>query len=660
MDFGLFEMAGSLVVVIDRDREVVYWNRACEELSGYTLDELRDQNKRANLLRLYDPRVQEAHLTALWAGRGPVVFENAWTTKAGERREIRWWCTTRIEASGTADLAFCTGFDITQRKLAEEGLRVSEERLSGIVALASDAIVAVDADLNITIFNQAAEMIFGWSMPEILGRPLDELLPRGLGSVHRQHFERFTRQQPGQRPMLELRAVTARRKNGEVFPAEVAVSSFTVGGQRVSTAVLRDVTQRRRHEARQRFLVEAAALLASSLDYEETLASIAKLAAASIAGFCIVDLVDERGELRRLEVATSDPGKAAIADALRQALRPGDPAPIVRRVFETAQAELYAQLPADFADTLGIDDEHCRLLQQLSPTWLMAVPLAVHGRMLGAIVFLGCQAGVRFTDEDLRLAQALGRQAALAIDNARLFEAAQRATVERDDVLQVVAHDLRNPLTAILFSAHTLGARATTEGERRAARLINESLDEMNRLIDDLLDEKLLAAGQIVHDRQPHACADLVTAALEAARASALDVELRAALEDNGARVMVDRRRILQVFANLIGNAVKFTPAGGPIEVGSRVREGEALFWVSDRGVGIAADHLAHVFDRYWQATRTDRQGAGLGLPICKGIVEAHDGRIWARSEVGKGSTFFFALATAVGDDAGEASALTL
>lgn len=643
--FRLFDAVGALVMVLGRDGEVVYWNRACQALSGYTLEAVRDPRDRSALLQLDRPELQAAPFTELREDRVPVSFENAWTTSAGQRREIQWWCTTTIETGAAVDLMFCTGFDITPRKLAEERLRLSEERLSGIVELATDAIVTVDANQRITLFNQGAERIFGASSAEMLGRSLDELLPPDVRTVHRRHFERFIARPAGARPMEELRTVTGRRKTGELFPAEVGVSSFTVGGQHVSTAVLRDVTRRRSREAKQRFLVEATAALASSLEYKRTLASVARLAATSVADFVIVDLLEESGEIRRLEVATSDPAKTQLAAALRQSLKPGAPAAVVGRVFETRQAELRTELPwADLADAIGIDPAYRESLQQLDPTWLMAVPLAAHNRILGAIVFLGCRTGTRFGDDDLQLAEALGRQAALAIDNARLFEAARRATAARDDILQVVAHELRNPLTAVVFSAHALEARSATEADLRSVRMIKDSVEEINRLIDDLLDEKLLAAGQMVQEMRPHSGAALVTAALEAGMAVALEVQLSAVVHDAEVKVLVDEHRIGQVFGNLIGNAVKFTPAGGHVEIGTRVENDEALFWVSDTGVGIAPEHLAHVFDRYWQATRPDRQGAGLGLPICKGIVEAHGGRIWVRSEAGTGSTFFFAL----------------
>ncbi len=108
-----------------------------------------------------------------------------------------------------------------------------------------------------------------------------------------------------------------------------------------------------------------------------------------------------------------------------------------------------------------------------------------------------------------------------------------------------------------------------------------------------------------------------------------------------------DHDRLLQVFENLIGNAIKFTGVGGRITVGAASKEQEIMFWVADSGCGIASDALPHVFDRFWQATTGDRRGAGLGLPIVKGIVEAHGGHVWAESTLGRGSTFFFSIPTA-------------
>jgi signal transduction histidine kinase len=124
-------------------------------------------------------------------------------------------------------------------------------------------------------------------------------------------------------------------------------------------------------------------------------------------------------------------------------------------------------------------------------------------------------------------------------------------------------------------------------------------------------------------------------------------VELRLEMSQEIPDLWADRDRLLQVFDNLIGNAVKFTAPGGCITVGAGLRDGDALFWVSDTGPGIAMEDQPHVFDRFWQVRRTRRTGAGLGLAIVKGIVEAHGGRVWVESTPGRGSTFFFTIPTA-------------
>ncbi len=176
----------------------------------------------------------------------------------------------------------------------------------------------------------------------------------------------------------------------------------------------------------------------------------------------------------------------------------------------------------------------------------------------------------------------------------------------------------------------------------------------MNRLIQDLLDVARMEAGQLSVTRAPLAAAGLLVEAVDMQRplASSSSVELRLDLERDLPEVIADRDRLLQVFENLIGNAIKFTQAGGRITVGAAPRNDELVFWVADTGCGMAPESLPHVFDRFWQATRADRQGAGLGLPITKGIVEAHGGRIWVESALGRGSTFFFTIPVGSAEEA--------
>ena len=169
----------------------------------------------------------------------------------------------------------------------------------------------------------------------------------------------------------------------------------------------------------------------------------------------------------------------------------------------------------------------------------------------------------------------------------------------------------------------------------------------MNRLIQDLLDVAVLETGHLSIDRTPLAPGDVVGEAVEMqqALAAASSIDLRVEVAADAPAVLADRDRLLQVFDNLIGNALKFTEPGGQVTVGAARGAGGGLFWVADNGRGMAREELRHAFDRFWQASaRSGRLGAGLGLPITKGIVEAHGGRIWAESTPGEGSTFFFAI----------------
>ncbi len=220
----------------------------------------------------------------------------------------------------------------------------------------------------------------------------------------------------------------------------------------------------------------------------------------------------------------------------------------------------------------------------------------------------------------------------------------------RDEVLGIVAHDLRNPLSMILVEAQLL-QRKEPGPERRSgqsAEVIRRAANRMNHLIQDLLDVTRIEAGQLAIQQSRLSAAQVVSDVVDvhSAPAASTLIELRLAVSQEVPDVWADRDRLLQVFDNLIGNALKFTPPGGCITVGAAPRDAHVLFWVGDTGPGIAIEDQPRVFDRFWQARPATRSGAGLGLPIVKGIVEAHGGRVWVESEPGQGSTFLFTMPT--------------
>jgi len=293
--------------------------------------------------------------------------------------------------------------------------------------------------------------------------------------------------------------------------------------------------------------------------------------------------------------------------------------------------------------------EAIALWQLLGIRSLYTVPLAIGDRMVGALTLLDL--GIRndrFTAEARALIEKFARGAALALDNARLYAAARRATSARDEVLAVVSHDLRNPISAIAMCARILREAPPNDDAEREKMLtaITEATAWMQRLIRDLLDVSAIEAGRLSVERQPAALASIVSTAvgMVSGEAEQHSIDLRVDLPAELPVVSVDASRIVQVITNLLGNAIKFTAPGGTITVRAASGPAPVVVSVEDTGIGIDRDALPRVFDRFWQARPTPRRGSGLGLAIARGIVEAHGGRIWAESEPGRGSVFSFTL----------------
>ncbi|MBV9773673.1 MAG: GAF domain-containing sensor histidine kinase [Gemmatimonadetes bacterium] len=409
-----------------------------------------------------------------------------------------------------------------------------------------------------------------------------------------------------------------------------------------------------------RFLMETGAMLASSLDYQATLRTVASLAVPRIACFCLVDVVEDGGErMRRVAFSHIDPARE---ESLRREVAGSDEAPDgpFQEVLRTGEPLLVERVTEEWLREARTSAEGMELLRRLAPTSFIVAPLVARGHRLG-VVGLGSTRTDRFYgDGDLALARELARIAALSIDNALLYERAQRAVRAREEVLGIVSHDLRNPVATISMAADSLLEMVPPEGDRRAERrhleIIRRSADRVARLIQDLMDVTRMESGRIPLDLRPTDVHSLLVEAQEmlepVVAGASLTLECR--VEAGLPKVRADRHRVLQVISNLVGNAVKFTAAGGTVTLAAErgEEEGEVRCVVADTGKGIPPEQLPHLFDRFWQADRTDRRGIGLGLAIVQGIVAAHEGRVWVESVVGEGSRFCFTLPVAEVPDA--------
>jgi PAS domain S-box-containing protein len=529
------------------------------------------------------------------------------------------------------------------------------EQIELILASAQEGIYGIDLDGRCTFANPAAARILGFAPADLVGRDMHDL-------VHHTRVD-GTPFPLGACPMhLALRTGVDARVDDELFwradgsgvPVEYKCAPTLVAG-RVTGAVVTfsDVTARRRAEADQRFLVQAGAVLGSSLDYEQTLASVLRLAVPHLADWCFVDLVQPDGAtFRRLAVAHAAGERWELAERLQRCCPPIANAPHgVARVVATGEPEMLSEPPASLIPALAGTDEDRVLMRELDLRSYMCVPLRARGRTLGAITGILAESGRHYVAADFALAQQVAERAAVAVDNARLHQEAREAIRARDEVLAVVSHDLKNPLATIMMSADfmldVVPDVPEREQERKQFAVIRRAADRANRLIRDLLDAARIDEGKLALRPRSADPAGLIQETVEIflPQAAHKEVRLENAAPDRLPPVCVDRDRTLQVLTNLVGNAVKFTPPGGRVVVSAESDAGGRVrFTVADTGPGMTPEEQGHLFDRYWQAARTAELGTGLGLVIAKGIVEAHGGRIWAESEEGKGSTFYFTL----------------
>ena len=549
------------------------------------------------------------------------------------------------------DLANRAGMAADNSRLYDEAqranamLRVSEAKASGIVAISADAIISVDEEQRITLWNDGAERTYGYSRAEAIGAPLDVLIPERLRHSHRGEVAAFAAGPEVAGKMAEGRGMTVGlRKDGEEFPTDATVSKLQVGDQRILTVAVRDMTEQKRIEREQRVLAELGKVLSSNLDYENTLTNVTRLVARGLADFCVLYVVDDSGNVLRARTATRDASASWFSDLAVG--MPADPRPqhVVRQVIATKKPILTALTP-DMMWSLAHDEEHLRALEQVKLRSLIGVPLVVGATCFGALLF---ESSTReYGPADLQLAEEIGRRTALLIENARLHRAARAAIQARDDVLGIVAHDLRNPLLTIQLEARLLQSAEPQGAElTESVELIERAARRMNRLIRDLLDVARVEQTALAAERTVVSVANVVSDFAEAQMPliSSRSLELKVELMPDLGEVFADRDRLLQVLENLLTNAEKVTKPGGRITVGAAPRVGEVLFWVADTGSGIDAEELPHLFEQFWRARRPDSQSIGLGLTIVKRIVEAHGGSVWAESRAGVGSTFYFTL----------------
>jgi len=579
------------------------------------------------------------------------------------------------------------------RKQADKAVEESERRKTAVLQGALDAIITIDYEGRVLEFNPAAERLFGYSAAEAVGREMAELIiPERLREEHRKGMARYlvTKEERILNRRIEM---PAQRSDGTELLVGLAISRISGEGPPVFTGFLRDITDRRRGEAeraellvreqnaraaaeaaesRAAFLAEASAVLASSLDYRTTLASVVRLLVPRIADGSAVDMLDGEGRLRRLATSHSDPARVAASEEAADLYPPSLAAPHgAGRVVRTGEPEVLTEVTDEALRATARDEDHYRRLKSLRLISLMCVPLSARGETLGAITLASSESGRRFGEEDLAFAQDLAARASAAIENARLYRDARDAVRARDDFLSIASHELKTPLTTLQLQVQGLirkvrGAREDLTLESIAPRLATaeRQVERLTDLINNLLDISRITAGRLDLQLEPVDLSAVVGEAASRFREEFSRAGCRVEIQTNGPCVgQWNRLRLEQVVTNLLSNAVKYG-AGHPIEVGVSGDEASARLTIRDHGIGIPPEHQARIFERFERAV-SDRHygGMGLGLWIVRQIVDALGGAIQVESESGKGSAFTVNLPRTPGKrrtaaDAAEPSAL--
>jgi signal transduction histidine kinase len=396
------------------------------------------------------------------------------------------------------------------------------------------------------------------------------------------------------------------------------------------------------------FLAEISQLLATSLDYAETLMSLARAALPFLGDACVIYHLAGTSTLRRLALAHVDPETEQLLRELQRFEIPLESDVPAARVVRTGARVVENQVAATIGESIHPDASYQAIVRTFAPQAYICVPLTARGRTLGSAAFIVTHHQRQYTAEDVTLAEEVAQRAALALDNARLYQEARDAIALRDQFLSIAAHELKTPLTVLLGNAQAMERRARRdeqlpEREVRAVHLMHEQAKRLNRMIAALLDISRLEQGRLSIERAPLDLQALVRRVVDEVQPGLTVHTVEYLASDEPIIVEGDELRLEQVLQNLIGNAVKYSVQGGIVQVQVARQADWACMRVMDHGMGIPAEDIPHLFERYYRASNIDEDqitGMGIGLYIVKEIVTLHGGSVDVASEVGTGSTF--------------------
>jgi PAS domain S-box-containing protein len=696
---AIVESSDDAIVSKDLNGIITSWNKGAERLFGYTADEAVGQSI---TLVIPPDRLSEEDLVLGRIRRGLRVehFDTVRWRKDGTLVDVSLTVSPIRDEAGTIVGASKIARNISDRKRIEAELHDLQQRLMGL-ALASasilgspnvEAVLSATIDLAREVFSSDGYALWRvedgreWRVVRSYGIS-DDFAARVISVNGRADAAAVSFAEPmivedvNAAPMIaEMREAysregissmivfpllirgercgtmvfySRRRRTYQPVDVQVGTALANLAAASLTTAELYEEQRQAREaadHARQQaaFLAQAGTALSASLDYEATLAAVAKLAVPTIADWCAVDIIGERGTLQRLATAHVGPEQMELPRTLNERYA-ADPraAGGVHEVIRTGQPAFIGNIPRAQVDQAPGDQEHRRVLEQLKLTSYMCVPLVAQGKAFGAITFVSAESGREYSEGDMRVARELAARASLAVENARAYARANEASRLKDEFLATLSHELRTPLNAVLGYARMLRlGTMPPEKAKPAVEIIERNATSLKQIIEDVLDVSRIVAGRLRLNVEPvdlpavlqESCATVMPAA------DAKGVRVEAIIDPLTTPVSGDADRLQQIVWNLLSNAIKFTPRGGKVQLRLSRVDSHVEISVSDTGRGISADFLPFVFDRFRQADGTfsrEQGGLGLGLAIAKQLTELHGGTISASSlGADQGATF--------------------
>jgi signal transduction histidine kinase len=539
----------------------------------------------------------------------------------------------------------------------DPGKPQDDTRLRTIIEHVADGIVILDDESVVRFVNPAAEALFGRARAELVGNPF------GIPVV------------PSDRAEIDVL-----KRNGESVVAELRVTEMDWEGEPALLLSLRDVTDRREaeergrqllreqaareraeaEERRLRLLAEAGEVLDSSLDYREILTRLARLIVSEselrlpketaprlprLADWCMIDVVSDDQSLARVAATHHDPQKQPLLDELRERFPAtwDHPSP-ARLALKGGNPVLVASVDDERVRELSRSAEHAHLLRRIGVCSIMAVPLIARREIAGAVTLV-CESH-HYGEYELAIAHDLGQRAAFAVSNARLYHKAQEANRAKSEFLGVMSHELRTPLNAIIGYGHLLLAGVDgplDDRQREHLNRIDAASRHLLQLVEEILTYSRMEAGKAEVVLRPVDLRELLDEVAGIIEPLAAKKGLEFVREAHGSGLVeTDPAKVRQILLNLLSNAVNFTDSG-EVALRLELRGEDAVFKVSDTGVGIAEEHLERVFEPFWQVGQSDRRevgGTGMGLSVARRLARLLGGNLAVRSDLGIGSTF--------------------